>query len=226
MRSPLSHRFWQTAVWLLMPVCGAMAQGLPQPKPVPLPHPDLVPPQIPPPGPPLWILIAGVALVLLLTAFVVWILFKKKKLVPEPQPPPLSQAQKRLQALLLQCDALPPDETAHQVSVILRAYQERRYLIPAPYRTREELYDRGEFSVRGAARDRFSPIALLCDRLAFATVPATRAEARQLIQQSLDALQQESYHVTESRSAPPPLAADASVTPPPLPQEIRPPAAP
>jgi hypothetical protein len=244
MGSKILHRTFRMAVWLLMPVCGAVAQGLPQgPKHEPLPHPDVAPPSIPGPGLPLWLVIGVITLAVLLVALVLWFAFRKTVRPPALPPPPLTQALKGLQALLLESDSVPPEETAHQVSVVLRHYQQRRYLVPAPYRTREELYDQGEFNVRGPAPARFKPIALLSDQLAFASVPATKKEARELVQQSIDALQQESYHVAESPKTPPPLPSAplppppsippppvipplSSATPPPLPDKVSPSASP
>lgn len=212
---------------LLLVAFGAMAQNMPGvPQPVPLPHPDLIPPSIPAPGPPLWLIIGGSVVVLLLFALVIWILVKQPASSAAPATPPLSRAQKRLQELLLECDTLPPDDTAHRVSVILRDYQEGRYLVPAPYRTREELYEHGEFNTRDVVRKRFGPIATHSDRLAFAPLPATKEEARALVRESIEALQQEAYYLGESLNSPPPLPAPPAATPPPLPQATTPPASP
>jgi hypothetical protein len=203
------------------------AQNMPgPPEPVPLPHPDLAPPSIPAPGGPLWLIIGGSAVALVLFVLLLWLLFKQSAPATTSSTPPLSRAQKRLQELLLECDTLPPDETAHRVSMVLRDYQEGRYLVPAPYRTREELYEHGEFKTRDVVRQRFGPIATHSDRLAFAPVPATKEEARALVQESLDALQQEAYYLAEPLKSPPPLPGLPAASPPPLPQETTPPASP
>jgi hypothetical protein len=101
-------------------------------------------------------------------------------------------ARKRLGELLAECHSLPPDEVGHQVSVIVRDYQEARYAVPAPYRTREELYEKYTMTNNEKLRARFEPLAELCDRLAFAPAPSTAAQAEALIQSALDALDQES----------------------------------
>ncbi len=225
---PITRRVLFAAVWFLWPAFGASAQNMPgPPQPVPLPHPDLVPPSIPSPSPPLWLIISASVLGLLLLGLILWLLFRQPGGGAAAEAvPPLSRAQKRLQALLLECDTLPPDETAHRVSVILRDYQEGRYLVPAPYRTREELYEHGEFHTRDMIQKRFGPLATHSDRLAFAPAPVTKEEARVLVHDSIEALQQEAYYLTESQNSPPPLPAPPVAAPPALPQETTPPGSP
>lgn len=177
---------------LTVPNLSAQSSPPTQPKLTPLPHPDLPKPILTDPGLPLWLVIVGALVALLLIAVVVWLLLHRGHTPMQPPALPLARARKRLRALLAECHTLPPDEVGHQVSVIVRDYQEARYAVPAPYRTREELYEKNTMPHHEKLQARFEPLAELCDRLAFAPAPSTTAQAEALIQSALDALDQES----------------------------------
>ena len=179
-----------------MAVTHAEAQQSPpaQPKLIPLPHPELPKPIITEPGLPLWLVATGAVAALLLVGIIIWLLMHRGRAPEAPKIPPLTRAKQRLKELLTECPTLPPDETGHRVSVIVRDYQEARYSVPAPYRTREELYEKNKLPADDRLRTRFEPLAALCDRLAFAPAPATTSQAEALVQSALDALQDESHH--------------------------------
>lgn len=171
-----------------------MAQSLPSPAPelTPLPHPDLPKPVFTEPGLPLWMVVSGASAALVLAALVIWMLLHRGRAAARPPALPLARATERLNQLLAECPNIPPDEIAHRVSVIVRDYQKTRYAVPAPFRTREELYEKGAFTENETLRTRFEPLAEFCDRLAFAPAPSTTMQAETLIQTALDALSQES----------------------------------
>lgn len=172
----------------------AQESPLPQPPLIPLPHPELPKPILTEPGLPLWMIVSGAAVALLLVAFVIWLLLHRGDTPMKPPVLPLARARKRLHELLAEHSSLPPDEVGHRVSVIVRDYQQAGYSVPAPYRTREEIYEKNLTPNSGQLRTRFEPLAELCDRLAFAPAPTNSAQVEALIQSALDALDQESMH--------------------------------
>ncbi len=177
----------------------ASAQGpLPGPKLTPLPHPEL-------PGPvdamqaswP-WLLIAIGSAGAILFAIIIAMLFRQQTRKPVPEVPPLTLAHRRLVDLLKECANLEPAETGHRVSAIMRDYQLGRYHVPAPFRTREELYDMREFVAEEDRRGRFASVALTCDQLAFAPAPATLPEAESLVRSAIETLRREVFHAEGS----------------------------
>jgi hypothetical protein len=122
---------------------------------------------------------------------VIWLLIRKQNHKFISQVPPLTLAHRRLLELLDETEKLSPAETGHRVSVIMREYQMGRYAVPAPFRTREELYDLHQFAADAERRDRFASIALTCDEIAFAPAPATIAEAQSLVQAAIETLRRE-----------------------------------
>lgn len=105
--------------------------------------------------------------------------------------PPLRIAVDELQKLRYRLNDFTPSEAAHQVSLILRSYQLERYAVPAPYRTSEELYHEGRLQTRKELQDRFTPLSVIHDRIAFAPQPSNRHEVEDLIDASLEALRTE-----------------------------------
>lgn len=105
--------------------------------------------------------------------------------------PPLRIAFEELQKLRSRLDAFTPSEAAHQVSLILRSYQLDRYAVPAPYRTSEELYQEGRLQTRKELQERFTPLSVIHDRIAFAAQPSNRSEVEDLIDASIEALKTE-----------------------------------
>lgn len=171
----------------------AQESPLPQPKLKPLPHPDLPKPILTEPGLPLWIVIAISLIGVVLIAVVVTLLLHRRKASVVPPEMPLSRATQRLKQLLAECSSIPPDEVGHRVSVIVREYQQACYSVPAPYRTREELYKNSALTKDETLRARFEPLAEFCDRLAFAPAPSLTAQAEALIQSALDAMRLEPH---------------------------------
>ncbi len=177
---------------LVTPNLNAQESPPSPPKFTPLPHPDLPKPIITELGLPLWLIITGVVIALLLVATVIWLLLHRGKAPIAPPALPLTRANQRLKELLAECQSLPPDEIGHRVSVIVRDYQAVCYAVPARYRTREELYENDKMPNSEMPHARFEPLAELCDRLAFAPAPSTTEQAETLIHSALDALDQES----------------------------------
>ncbi len=165
-----------------------------QPKLTPLPHPELPKPTLTEPGLPLSLVTTGALVALLLAAAVVWLLMHRGHTRSAPPVLPLTRARNRLRKLLAEHARIQPDEVGHRVSVIVRDYQEARYAVPAPYRTREELYEKSTLPNNEKLRTRFEPLAELCDRLAFAPEPSTTAQAEALIHSAINAFDQESKH--------------------------------
>jgi hypothetical protein len=81
--------------------------------------------------------------------------------------------------------------------MIIREYQAARYAVPAPFRTREEIYEKTEALPGGPQRTRFAPLAMSCDRIAFAPSPTTPAEAEALVKSAVEALREEAYRSPE-----------------------------
>lgn len=190
---------------------GQLSTGAPQEpaKLTPLPHPEIAKPAMLEPGVSAWIIALAVLGLLGLLAFFVWLLFRKRPITIPMSPPPLKQALERMESLRAQVDQLPPSELAHQVSVILRNYQSGRYTLPAPYRTSEELYGDKSIVNHDEHKQRFAPISAIYDRIEFAPLPATKAESLNLIDASIQALQEEKRYQGPQPPAPVP-------TPPPL----------
>lgn len=180
----------------------AQAQTPQAPPPQPLPHPALPPVPTPPAEIALWVWVISGILAVCLLGLIFWLLMRPRS--PRPVAPVNARqnALRALRDLASNCDTLPPTEVGHRVSVILRQYMQDRYQIPAPYRTTPELFSlrqnqspepaiasTGLFELRPAPTsapprvvNRFAPLAELWDQLAFAPLPATRAESRSLIE--------------------------------------------
>jgi len=173
----------------------ALAQMEPSgPTLTPLPHPDLPKPaDLAQASPPWLFILCGVAAAMLF-AVVIWMLFRSQARKSAPIVPPLTLAHRRLLELLAKAGELDPSETGHRVSMIVRDYQMGRYRVPAPFRTREELYDRHEFAADEERRGRFASVALTCDQIAFAPAPATRMEAESLVRSAIETLRHEVFH--------------------------------
>lgn len=181
---------------------GALAQLEPAgPTLTPLPHPELPKPADLPQASPPWLYILCGAAAAILFAVVIWMLFRSQARKAAPIVPPLTLAHRRLLDLLAAAGELDPSETGHRVSAIVRDYQMGRYRVPAPFRTREELYDRHEFAADDERRERFASVALTCDQIAFAPAPATRAEAESLVRSAIEALRREVFHAGGSLPA-------------------------
>lgn len=182
--------------FMLLDAAGRIAaQNLPpEPKLTPLPHPNLPKPvEITQVAIPWLIILCGIAAVILF-GIVIWLLFRRQGRKAPMEVPPLTFAHRRLMELLSEVENLEPAETGHRVSVIMRDYQLGRYRVPAPFRTREELYDLREFVVDAERQGRFASVALTCDQFAFAAVPATKADAESLVHAAIETLRREVFH--------------------------------
>lgn len=167
--------------------------------PPPLPHPDLPLPdevQLPPPWWLPWA--AGLALVLLIS-LVIWLLLRPKQLPQAPMRQPWSSAFRALNDLRARISSIPPHEMSHRVSQVLRRYLMERYAVPAPARTTNEIFHGTQERLpgvpvpraQGVWRERFEPVARLCDDISFMPSPHTPEESALLIDQALERLQEE-----------------------------------
>lgn len=171
------------------------------PGPPPLPHPGLPAPDEVPVPPPWWIYWAVGLLLLLLLGLVVWLLLRPKTLPPTPLRQPWSSAVRALNDLRARLESVPPQDMSHRVSQILRRYLQERYAVPAPARTTREIFDNSGIPDRlpgvpvprnqGLWRERFEPVARLCDAISFMPALRTNEESATLIDQALARLQEE-----------------------------------
>lgn len=169
------------------------------PGPAPLPHPELPPPDSVALPPPWWIPWAAVLLLALLIALIVWLLTKPKHLPLAPPRQPWSSAFRALNDLRARIAAIPPQDMSHRVSQILRRYLQERYAVPAPARTTREIFDGRPDRLPGVPvpraqglwRERFEPVAHLCDDISFMPALRTQEESTVLIDQALARMQEE-----------------------------------
>lgn len=169
------------------------------PAPPPLPHPELPPPAEIALPPPWWIYWAAAGAVGLLVALVVWLLMKPKALPGAPPRQPWSTALRALKELRARQESIPPQEMSHKVSLVLRRYLLDRYSVPAPSRTSQEIFSGTPERIPGVPvprahglwRERFEPVARLCDDISFMPAPRTPEESIVLIDQALACLQEE-----------------------------------
>ncbi|MDB6003411.1 MAG: hypothetical protein JWR15_398 [Prosthecobacter sp.] len=167
--------------------------------PGPLPHPDLPPPDSVELPPPWWIPWAAILLLGLLIALIIWLLVRPKEALPTPPRQPWSSAFRALTDLRARIQTIPPQDMSHRISQILRRYLQERYSVPAPARTTRELFD-GTLDrlpgvpvprAQGLWRERFEPVAHLCDDISFMPSLRTEEESTMLIDQALARLQEE-----------------------------------
>jgi len=178
-------------------ILGLLAQ-LPTKAP-PLPHPDLPPPDHVPVPPPWWIWWAAGLLLVLLTALIVWLLLRPKAIPAVQVRQPWTSAFRALSELRARFESVPPPEMGHRVSQVLRRYLAERYAVPAPARTTHEIFDGAVERLPGVPipraqglwRERFEPVARLCDDIAFMPALRTAEESATLIDEALARLQEE-----------------------------------
>lgn len=180
------------------------------PEPQPLPHPDLPEPPPIPEGIALWVWIVSGLLALALLTLILWLLLRSRPLKPAAPANPRLHTLRALRQLAASAPTLPPPETGHRVSRLLRQYLHDRYRIPAPYRTTPELFatsnsvpsepaptSDGLFEIRPArhaipsAPAVFAPLAEFWDRLAFAPLPATTTEALELVETAIKRVEED-----------------------------------
>lgn len=169
------------------------------PGPGPLPHPELPPPDSVSLPPPWWIPWAAVLLLCLLIALIVWLLVRPKEAPATPLRQPWSSACRALNDLRTRVQTIPPQDVSHRISQILRRYLQERYQVPAPARTTREIFaqkmDRQPGMpvprAQGMWRERFEPVAHLCDEISFMPAPRTEEESIMLIDQALARMEEE-----------------------------------
>ncbi len=167
--------------------------------PGPMPHPKLPLPDIVQLPPPWWIPWATVLLLGLLIALIVWLLIRPKEEPSTPLRQPWSSAFRALNDLRARIQSIPPQDMSHRISQILRRYLQERYAVPAPARTTRELFDGKADRLpgmpmprsQGLWRERFEPVAQLCDDISFMPAPRTEEESTMLIDQALARMQEE-----------------------------------
>lgn len=169
------------------------------PGPGPLPHPELPMPDSVPLPPPWWIPWAAVLLLCLLIALIVWLLVRPKETPSTPLRQPWSSACRALNDLRTRVQTIPPQDVSHRISQILRRYLQERYHVPAPSRTTREIFDQKKDRqpgmpvprAQGMWRERFEPVAHLCDEISFMPAPRTEEESIMLIDQALTRMEEE-----------------------------------
>lgn len=160
------------------------------PPPQPLPHPELPEPAVVTLGPPWWVYAGAGVLLCSLLGLVLWLMFRSRKAAPPAAPRPWHQALERLRAIRSRADSQPPSDTAHEVSETLRRYFMDRYRIPAPFRTRRELFEDLE-PAKSKRLQHYEPLADLWDQLGFAPLPTNRNEAVTLVEQAIAHLEED-----------------------------------
>ncbi len=169
----------------------AQAPQAEEPPLQPLPHPELPAPTMVAPGPDWWIYAMAAGVVIFMLALVIWLLLRPSKARPPQLKKPWQTAMNRLRDLLVQSSTQPPSETAMAVSETLRVYFMERYKIPAPFRTTQELFQRGGIPASSLRLNRYESLAEVWDQLAFAPIPANPAEAAALVQKAIESLEED-----------------------------------
>ena len=180
-------------------VSGALAQMPSLPSAPPLPHTAL-PTIRDVPAPPAWWMPWAVGLLIaLLIGIIVWLLLRPKTVSIIPPRQPVSSALRALGDLRSRLSTIPPAEMSHRVSLVLRRYLSERYAVPATVRTTGELFtdlrdlDPGKPVPRapGAWKERFAPVARLCDDISFMPAPRTVEESGDLIDLAIQRVEEE-----------------------------------
>lgn len=172
----------------IMPFVAQQASGPPL---QPLPYPELPPPALIPPEPEWWIYGVAASLVIVLLGLVVWLLLRPGKSAPPAMKKPWQTAIKRLRDLLAASSQQPPATTAAAVSETLRVYFMERYKIPAPFRTSQELFQKGGIPRTSLRLHDYQPLAAWWDELAFAPMPVDHTAAAALVQKAIASLEEE-----------------------------------
>jgi hypothetical protein len=156
----------------------------------PLPHPEKFEAPTIVLGPPWWLYPSGILVVCLLLSLVIWLLFRSRKAEAAAAPRPWNHAMDALHDLRARLGNQAHVETAHQVSEVLRRYFWERYEIPAPFRTRRELFEL-EAPKASQRVGRYAPLAAMWDELSFAPIPVSQEEAQALVDRAIGHLQED-----------------------------------
>jgi|688.fasta_scaffold14807_2 hypothetical protein len=178
----------------------AMLAQMPQLPAAPaLPHPDLPGAREVVSPPAWWMPWAMGLLILVFLAIIIWLLLRPKPAAHIPPRQPLSSCLRSLNELRGRVAFVPPAETSHRVSQILRRYLSERYSVPAISRTTPEIFSGLRHfepgvpvpRAEGAWKERFATVAQWCDDLSFMPVPATAEAALALIDQTIAKVEEE-----------------------------------
>lgn len=188
-----------TVLLFMMGATGMLAQTPQLPGAPALPHPDL--PVAHEVATPLawWVPWAVGLLIVLFLGLILWLLLRPKPAAHIPPRQPISSCLRALGELRARVSIIPPAETSHRVSQILRRYLGERYAVPAIARTTPEIFTGlRQFEpgvpiprAEGVWKERFAPVAKWCDELSFMPVPATAEAALALIEQAIAKVEEE-----------------------------------
>jgi hypothetical protein len=164
-----------------------------------LPHPKLPDAREIASPPAWWVPWAIGGLVVIFLGIIAWLLLRPKPAAHIPPRQPICSCLRALNELRGRVDFVPPAETSHRVSQILRRYLSERYAVPAISRTTPEIFSGlREFEpgvpiprAQGVWKERFAPVAQWCDELSFMPVPATAQAALALIDQTIAKVEEE-----------------------------------
>ena len=186
-------------VYFLFTASSALAQMPTLPGAPPLPHTAL--PEVRDVPAPLawWIPWAIGVLMTLLIGVIVWLLLRPKAATVMPPRRPVASALRALNDLRSRLQSIPPTDMSHRVSLVLRRYLSERYAVPATVRTTGEIFSNlRDFGAgvpipraAGAWKERFAPVARLCDDISFMPAPRTQEESAALIDLAIQRVEEE-----------------------------------
>lgn len=167
----------------------ALAQAQPAPglQPPPPPIRPIAPP-VPVLPLPLWMIVTGAAVALLLTGLLVWLLVRHFCNRPGPPPPtPRELALAALEALRTRVVEVEPYPFSIEVSDVLRVFVSGEFQLRATAQTSPEFLAAAAGSPRFTEADRTLLAAFLerADLIKFARVQAATADSEALLEQAL-----------------------------------------
>lgn len=186
--------FFSFHTW--MPLLAQMPQ---LPAAPPLPHKALPEMRDVPPPPVWWLPWVIGLLTLLLLGLIIWLILRPKPAAHIPARQPLSSTLRALSDLRSRVTSIPPSEMSHRISLILRRYLTERYAVPATARTTAEIFSHlRQFQAgvpvpraEGAWKERFAPVARLCDDMSFMPAPRTVDESMALVDLAIARVEEE-----------------------------------
>lgn len=185
--------------FLLLAATRVLAQMPQLPAAPPLPHKELPDVRDVPIPMPWWLPWAITAVALILVGIIVWLLLRPKPLAAIPPRQPISSALRALADLRARVSTIPPQEMSHRVSIVLRRYLSERYAVSATARTTAEIFsDLRAFDpgvpiprAHGVWKERFAPVARLCDDISFMPAPRTAEESTTLVDLAITRIEEE-----------------------------------